>query len=268
MVSEGSGAGGGEDCRGSGFALRNCCTGPVCSQNLKLVRDADGNISAENQMDCSYGYCLALQEILQGFLQNTWKKGQSMRNINVWEVRNTTTTEYCYLDIDDKDYYNIYQCNIFDGRKMLDNWVPVRVELIQEDVRGNKLKPTCMPFMSQAHLAVENSFLGKLDGLCGNAYEKLKLNSDDGDFTLINIINVIDCLDLENTKYRVYKYSKEEIQKIEKFEFIRSKVEKEVIFKIKAYSLAHMFCTDIFKERMEEWGVGGLVFEKVWSAKK
>lgn len=28
------------------------------------------------------------------------------------------------------------------------------------------------------------------------------------------------------------------------------------------------FCTDIFKERMEEWGVGGLVFEKVWSAKK
>ncbi len=78
MVSEGSGAGGGEDCRGSGFALRNCCTGPVCSQNLKLVRDADGNISAENQMDCSYGYCLALQEILQGFLQNTWKKEQSM----------------------------------------------------------------------------------------------------------------------------------------------------------------------------------------------
>ena len=28
------------------------------------------------------------------------------------------------------------------------------------------------------------------------------------------------------------------------------------------------FCTDIFKERMEEWGGGGLVFEKVWSAKK
>ena len=48
MVSEGSGAGGGEDCRGSGFALRNCCTGPVCSQNLKLVRDADGNISVKS----------------------------------------------------------------------------------------------------------------------------------------------------------------------------------------------------------------------------
>jgi hypothetical protein len=48
MVSEGSGAGGSEDCRGSGFALRNCCTGPVCSQNLKLVRDADGNISVKS----------------------------------------------------------------------------------------------------------------------------------------------------------------------------------------------------------------------------
>lgn len=190
---------------------------------------------------------------------------QNILNMNVWEVRNTTTTEYCYLDIDDKDYYNIYQCNIFDGRKMLDNWVPVRVELIQEDVRGNKMKPTCMPFMSQAHLAVENSFLDKLDGLCGNTYEKLKLNSDDGDFTLINIINVIDCLDLENTKYRVYKYRKEKIQKVDKFKFIRSKVEKEVIFKIKAYSRAHMFCTDIFKEHMEKWGVGGLIFEKVWS---
>ncbi len=68
-----------------------------------------------------------------------------------------------------------------------------------------------------------------LDRLCGTRYEKLELNSDDGDFTLINIVNVIECLDLENTEYKVYKGNKNKIQKIDRFEFVKNIVDKEVL---------------------------------------
>lgn len=57
------------------------------------------------------------------------------------------------------------------------------------------------------------------------------------DYTLINIINVVDCLELQKMKYRVYKGNKERIQKIENFVFKKSKVENEILFKIKNYSI-------------------------------
>ena len=65
-------------------------------------------------------------------------------------------------------------------------------------------------------------------------------------------------------KYRVYKGNKEKIQKIENFVFKKSKVENEILFKIKNYSRGHIFCTDKFKNYIEGMNIEGLVFEHMW----
>ena len=71
-------------------------------------------------------------------------------------------------------------------------------------------------------------------------------------------------MELQKMKYRVYKGNKEKIQKIENFVFKKSKVENEILFKIKNYSIGHIFCTDKFKNYIEGMNIEGLVFEHMW----
>ena len=71
-------------------------------------------------------------------------------------------------------------------------------------------------------------------------------------------------MELQKMKYRVYKGNKEKIQKIENFVFKKSKVENEILFKIKNYSIGHIFCTDKFKIYIVGMNIEGLVFEHMW----
>lgn len=141
--------------------------------------------------------------------------------MNVWEVYNSIDNGYYFLDIDEKEYFDIFQFNIFDGKELLEQWVPVHAELKRKAINGKTLLPTDMPYLGRGYFAVKDSFLSKLDKICEGSYEKLQLISNDGDFTLVNIINMINCLDLKNMNYKVYKGNKTRIQKIDKFIFIK-----------------------------------------------
>lgn len=185
--------------------------------------------------------------------------------MNVWEVYNSLNNGYYYLDVDEKEYFDIFQFNIFDGNPLLNQWTPVHAELKREAVNGKALLPTDMPYLGKGYFAVQDRFLSKWDAICKGSYEKLRLLSEDGDFSLINITNVIDCLDLKNMNYKVYKGNKTRIQKVDKFIFVKKQIENEVVFKIQNYSIGHIFCTDIFKNQMEKEGIKGLHYEKVWS---
>lgn len=186
------------------------------------------------------------------------------RITNVWEVYNGRKNDF-FLDMDEDTYFNIFQYYDFDGRRISDDWKAITVSLVKKSLKGMELKPTDMPYLGRGYFAVNHARLKELDRLCGKNYEKLELICDAGDYTLINVVNVIDCLELQQMKYRVYKGDPESIQKIENFVFKKSKVEKEILFKIKNYSIGHIFCTDTFKHYIEERSIPGLTFEHIWA---
>ena len=112
--------------------------------------------------------------------------------VNVWEVYNTKKNGFCFLDMNEDTYFNIFQYYDFDGRRISDHWKGITVKLVEKSLKGITLKPTSMPYLGRGYLAVENEHLKELDKLCGESYEKLELICDKDDYTLINIINVVD----------------------------------------------------------------------------
>lgn len=83
--------------------------------------------------------------------------------VNVWEVYNTKKNGFCFLDMNEDTYFNIFQYYDFDGRRISDHWKGITVKLVEKSLKGITLKPTSMPYLGRGYLAVENEHLKELD---------------------------------------------------------------------------------------------------------
>lgn len=134
--------------------------------------------------------------------------------------------------------------------------VEVRIETLEQgQILGNFLR------MSGAGFTCDIKALHILTPLIGHMVEFLPLHCEDSEFFMINVIKVIDCLDTERSEFEHLSYKR--IPRVSKYVFKANCVDDTSIFKIPE-NLGATFVTNSFKNSVENNGLIGLEFRKVW----
>lgn len=179
--------------------------------------------------------------------------------MKVYKVFNDNKNYKCLEAITEDEWDNLLKYE-FNGYSIKDKWIPVAVGL-EEDTKKD-LMCSDMPNLGKGFLVANKDSLEKIQRLISSEIEVLPLASEKNEYYILNILQVIDCLDLDNSKIKKYK-AVDEILEIQKYAFIESMLVGKIIFKIKGYETAEVFCTDIFKEYIEDEHITGLIFEEV-----
>ncbi len=96
---------------------------------------------------------------------------------------------------------------------------------------------------------------------CG---ELLPLISDVGEYFAFNILAKSEALDVENSEADFDPDAgKETAFSIDRFEFHEDKIGEHAIFRLREFP-AYEFVTDTFKQRVDDAGLNGMQFSKVW----
>ncbi|MEM9369301.1 MAG: DUF1629 domain-containing protein [Planctomycetota bacterium] len=114
-----------------------------------------------------------------------------------------------------------------------------------------------IPVLSQRAVQVLKDLLGP----CG---ELLPLTSDIGDYFAFNILTKSEALDVENSEAEFAPSTgKETAFSIDHFEFHRDQVGQHAIFRVREMP-AYVLVTDAFKTRVDQAGLFGFQFSKLW----
>ncbi len=102
-----------------------------------------------------------------------------------------------------------------------------------------------------------------LRDLLGPADEILPLESDLGEFFVVNVLTVLDCLDIDRCE--VWRFSSSgRIGDIRKFEFIPEQVTASIFQVSQFVGGGQYFVRDDFVERLERAGLEGYHIKQVW----
>lgn len=118
--------------------------------------------------------------------------------------------------------------------------------------------PTLLGFPAFSHRAVECL----RDMLSPNG-ELLPLKSDCGSYFFFNVTNFVDALDERASEIQYFRSSPEKVLDVRRFVFKSEKLSSLSIFCIPQRPM-HTFVTEPFKTRVEQCGLRGFVFRKVW----
>lgn len=147
-------------------------------------------------------------------------------------------------------------------RKLL-SWEPVRLN----DVWTPQLaKGAVRPFVDYTTVSSIPVFsrraLTLLRDMLESNGELLPLETKKGEYFVFNILTKSTALDASRSKATMYP-NKETANGMEYFWFDEAKLEGHTIFRIREYP-GPVFVTSVFKDRVEEAGLNGFYFIKVW----
>jgi hypothetical protein len=174
----------------------------------------------------------------------------------VWDFR-SDVENYVNLTLVNKNEWDRFLECSFDGRKHSENWSPFAVKAIEvkNDSDFPSLSPGVPVLTDQAITILEQYLQGNT--------EILNLKSRVGNYSIINVTNVIDCIDYDKSDFKRFK-SSGEIMKFFKYCFIADKIAGAHIFKITDLPHGYVFVSDDFKTKVEQSGLVGYEFIKVW----
>lgn len=175
--------------------------------------------------------------------------------MSVWIVK-SDVDKYQYLVLSHER--DATALRTLGAEPLITTWKPLSVELVtskqsEQPVLGN--------FLSfAAGLACDEAAKTIIEPLIGQDAEFLPLQYDRGTFYFINVIHPIDCLDYERSEFTYWKDGG--IKSVVKYAF-KPTYKSKSIFKIWKGS-TRTYVTDVFKALIEENGLQGLTFRKVW----
>ena len=148
----------------------------------------------------------------------------------------------------------------------LSSWRPPEVY-----IHNPKLEKGNFFHLCSGGFVVDSYAAGRLRTVLELAGELLPLTHEGHQYYLLNILECVNCLDANTTEWVMGKTSGAKIR-VMKYQFNADKISESTLFKIPETASAEMFCIsglkdpeDEFKWQVENSGLKGLVFEKVWS---
>ncbi len=189
--------------------------------------------------------------------------------VNIYRIRlDVNNYQALYVD-DDKWHGDVLSLFTFDGMPRISNWAAPPVFILDPKLkRGNFLSFQLMgggAFIADAKAVSATQEFFEMAG------EMLPLPYEDEMFQVINITECINVLDQKGTKWHVHEKSGTKIY-IESYAFHPRRFTESSLFKIPETCKTHIYtlerCGDPeceFKARVEQAGLTGLIFEKVWS---
>jgi hypothetical protein len=188
-----------------------------------------------------------------------------------------------YILIDDFDYKNhvmkyrsVVTLNPQDGFRVAEKVIRARGQSILADWEAPEVKPFWEePEKPEADI----SFIGvsgpitvnakardALSDLLEQSGELLPLKSKEGEYSIHNVTEVIDAFDLEQGAYHWSRGVENIAMSIPKiFSFKADAIGDRPAFR-HTYSKSQMYYTDIFKQRVEEAGLTGVIFQLIWDS--
>lgn len=168
----------------------------------------------------------------------------------------------------DGDHYRGLRCSaelgplatmVLTGESIVDDWQPVEVELCTGSVPVGDIL-SFGPGMGVSQRGVDI-----LAPLIEGSVEFLPLNSDDGQFYMMNVIRVVDALDRDSSELKLFKDGRR-VMRIVRHVFYPSKTESEFVFKIPEQVRSRVYATDRFREAIERAELKGFHFTQLWTS--
>lgn len=159
----------------------------------------------------------------------------------------------------DDDYEIFLQ---FDGTPKASSWKPVAVRRVRADER-RPFKRSDFPWLAGCALVMRRSAVDALRDMLDATGELLPLSTDDGVELFVLNARTIDAMD--EAASSVIKYpGTDRIMRIKSIAFEASRIEGIDLFRL-PHRASATYVSSRFVERVQEAGLRGLSFEKVWS---
>ncbi len=121
-------------------------------------------------------------------------------------------------------------------------------------------RPNC-PYLGAGYIVIDEQAKEILMSHIGHEVELLPIDIEGQPHYIVNIINVIDCLDKENSEIKYFKSNPTKIMRIVKHVFHEEHTVDSFMFKLP--SITPMFCTQKFKDLVEQNEITGLRFDRL-----
>jgi hypothetical protein len=140
--------------------------------------------------------------------------------------------------------------------KLAASWTPVRV-----DIGSPEKSISDFPYLTSGTLICSDRALQVLLPIIADGVEVLPLQASVGSYQAIHVLEVIDCLDHDLSEFE--RLTSGNILRIVRYAFKPDYLKEKNIFKIPERK-GTIFVSDLFKSFVEEQGLLGIVFSKVW----
>ena len=166
-----------------------------------------------------------------------------------------------------EDYSNEYvSAKHFKGQPMKDNWKihKLVVSSLLSEKEKNRRKPGDISGLWSSPQLSKNA-KDCLYELIKDYGEFLPVETEVGEYKYFNVTKVLDAFNRDKAKFTYFPTGGE--WQIIKYSFNKDKICKNPIFKDES-KLNIIFVNEEFKEKYEQCGLTGAIFEEVWDSEK
>lgn len=179
----------------------------------------------------------------------------------------TTVFEPCSPDgwemvwpLDSDDYFT-FRDGL--GRPLGGSWVPIRMQLVREDERGQPWSTADMPFMGSSLLILKPRARSVLTDLCLEAGELLPLACEDAELVAWNVTLTVDALDEGASD--IVRFRDGRVMYVRRPVFHPERVRGLAAFRLPQWR-GSIFLGERFVRVARGAGLTGTTFQEVWSA--
>lgn len=149
----------------------------------------------------------------------------------------------------------------FHGEPMAATWAPLPVEVMEGD---ETLPPSDSPFLGGIAVLSDRA-VDALGDLLEGRVELLPVDFAGPErYWVVNVLRLADVLDRERCVFDYFASGR--LMSIDRYAFVPEKLVGETIFKLVDQPKVHEYVTDAFVDRVQEAGLTGLLFPKVWNS--
>lgn len=151
---------------------------------------------------------------------------------------------------------------VLDGTPRGQRWEAPPARVVHDDPEEGPLRPGDFPRIGPPPVLSARAVEALADLLapCG---ELLALDTDEGDYALLNVTAVIDALDVERSDLVRLKRSGK-ITAVRRYVLRSDRLGDAAVFKLPQLVRSHAYVTDRFVERVRAAGLVGLGLREVW----
>lgn len=141
-------------------------------------------------------------------------------------------------------------------------WFPVQVRVFRADGEHRDRPPSDFPSLSGFVPIFSRRAVTALADLLEPNGQLLPLVCNDGEYVAYNVTTVIDALDEERSQC---KHIGRKVVDVTKYELFRDRIGADPIFKLAQFRKGgRIYVTDQFVHRVEEGGLVGFLFQRIW----
>lgn len=184
--------------------------------------------------------------------------------MKIWSLEEDVN-HYEHITLEHKNKLNWIDLGaMFNGRSLKDNWIPIRVCLIEHK---GKLKRGDMPYLSPGKPVFSKNAVTILKDLLDENSETLPIEYDLQKLFIINITNHIEAINYEKSDIEFMPDGKR-ILSVNKYSFVIEKIKNQHIFKISNQLYGTVFVSDEFRNKVIQSGLEGFKFIEVWDSEE